>query len=583
MTILSHLSFNMLSVRIMERKPTKYRHASLCAFILLTCVVACEREQDWVPVSGVTLDRTSQTLKTGESVSLSAMVSPVDASDKSISWSSSNPSIATVSDGHVSALAAGVTTISVTTGDGNYVDDCRITVIDKLGLLSFTALSDSCTVELLNRGNTPDLSYSMDGLNWKSWDCSAILFRDGETLYLKGNNPDGFSHGYDHYSTFKMNGVISAEGNIMSLLYGDDYHGRTSIPSAYCFYYLFSQCPNLVSAPELPATELTPHCYHSMFSECISLTVAPELPATTMAGYCYADMFLLCGALTAAPVLSATDLAPGCYYSMFYGCFSLKEAIELPAETLAPYCYYQMFSSTGLTEAPALPATILADYCYSKMFLFCGSLAEAPELPATTLASHCYSEMFKFWGSLAEAPELPATTLASYCYQDMFFHCGKLTAAPDLPATKLANNCYSYMFAYCGSLSEAPEIRATTLAFACCEGMFKETKLTAAPSLPATILADFCYSFMFQGCTELISTPVLPAENLTVGCYCAMFLGCSKLNWVKMLAVDMQSRGSLEQWLVGVSSTGTFIKNKDAKWELIGDSGIPEGWTVLYE
>ena len=55
------------------------------------------------------------------------------------------------------------------------------------------------------------------------------------------------------------------------------------------------------------------------------------------------------------------------------------------------------------------------------------------------------------------------------------------------------------------------------------------TSLTTAPSLPATTLANYCYSNMFSGCTSLTTAPSLPATTLANGCYSNMFKGCAKL------------------------------------------------------
>ena len=53
--------------------------------------------------------------------------------------------------------------------------------------------------------------------------------------------------------------------------------------------------------------------------------------------------------------------------------------------------------------------------------------------------------------------------------------------------------------------------------------------LTSAPELPATMLANNCYSAMFSGCTSLTSAPKLPATTLAIGCYSNMFSGCTSL------------------------------------------------------
>jgi hypothetical protein len=85
-----------------------------------------------VPVSGVRINKTSATLKVGETIDLTATVLPADASDPSVSWKSSDPSVATVSSsGKVSAVAAGTATITVTTSDGGYTAKCTVTVEER--------------------------------------------------------------------------------------------------------------------------------------------------------------------------------------------------------------------------------------------------------------------------------------------------------------------------------------------------------------------------------------------------------------------------------------------------------------------
>ena len=84
-----------------------------------------------VSVTGVKLDKTSLSLKTGESAALTAAVEPGDATNKSLSWSSSNTGVATVdASGTVTAVAAGETTITVTTADGGKTASCTVTVTE---------------------------------------------------------------------------------------------------------------------------------------------------------------------------------------------------------------------------------------------------------------------------------------------------------------------------------------------------------------------------------------------------------------------------------------------------------------------
>lgn len=82
-----------------------------------------------IPVQSVSLDKTSITMTEGDTQTLIATVAPSNATDKSVTWSSSNTSVATVSSsGVVTAKAAGTATITVTTNDGGKKATCSVTV-----------------------------------------------------------------------------------------------------------------------------------------------------------------------------------------------------------------------------------------------------------------------------------------------------------------------------------------------------------------------------------------------------------------------------------------------------------------------
>ena len=292
--------------------------------------------------------------------------------------------------------------------------------------LCFTAQATNSTVSLTFDGSgwtLPKVEYSTDaGKTWKPFAIgtdSVTLAKVGAKVYFRGNNPAGFSQGYDNRVRFALSGKIAASGNVMSLI--DPTCKSKVIPSEYCFAWLFYACAALTTPPTLPATTLTEGCYDEMFGQCTSLTKAPALPAMTLTDYCYSFMF--------------------------YGCNSLKAAPALPATTLAKECYYEMFCCcSSLTTAPAvLPAMTLTDYCYYKMFCACESLKAAPELPATTLARQCYCEMFYGCKSLKAAPAvLPAMTLAyDDCYDDMFEYCYSLTSVKMMATVEEGSQFYA--------------------------------------------------------------------------------------------------------------------------------------------
>ncbi len=84
-----------------------------------------------VAVTGVSLNKTSLTLTEGDSETLTATVAPANATDKTVTWSTSNANFATVSNGKVTAVAEGSATITVKTKDGNKTATCNVTVNPK--------------------------------------------------------------------------------------------------------------------------------------------------------------------------------------------------------------------------------------------------------------------------------------------------------------------------------------------------------------------------------------------------------------------------------------------------------------------
>ena len=85
---------------------------------------------------------------------------------------------------------------------------------------------------------------------------------------------------------------------------------------------------------------------------------------------------------------------------------------------------------------------------------------------------------------------------------------------------------------------------------------------------------------MFSGCSSLTTAPALPATTLVAYCYGAMFQNCSKLNYIKALFTTTPGTSWTANWVSGVPSTGTFVKNAAATWNVTGNNGIPRGWTV---
>ena len=153
-------------------------------------------------------------------------------------------------------------------------------------------------------------------------------------------------------------------------------------------------------------------------------------------------------------------------------------------------------------------------------------------------------------------------------FYSMFIGCTGLTAAPALPATTLAEYCYYSMFSDCTGLTAAPALPATTLASNCYFSMFSGcTGLTAAPALPATTLAEYCYYSMFSDCTGLTAAPALPATTLAEYCYNSMFSGCTGLTQAPALPATTLAKGcytSMFSGCTGITSHDVATLNNSS-------------------
>lgn len=222
----------------------------------------------------------------------------------------------------------------------------------------FTLIAvDNCTFSI----DVPygDISYSTDnGITWNSYSSyDSIEAPSGTKILLKGNNyntgwqscqPSGKINGSDSTSKFDV------QGNIMSLIYGDNFVGKTVLNARTEFTGLFlgsgvRNAENLI----LPATTLSYACYSYMFGNCPNLIKAPKiLPATILASACYANMFQGCWSLEKAPELPALTLVADCYFGMFGYCFALNYIKCLATDISAMNCTSGWMTSVNDYDVP---------------------------------------------------------------------------------------------------------------------------------------------------------------------------------------------------------------------------------------
>ena len=146
-----------------------------------------------VPVTGVSLDKETMSLTAGSTGTLVATITPANATNQNLTWTSDNEEVATVSDGVVSAVAAGTANITVTTDDGGKTATCVVTVTRRSSSSSRPSYpittpdktengSVTVTPKSAKRGSivtitvTPDAGYVLDKLT--------VTDKDGKELSL---------------------------------------------------------------------------------------------------------------------------------------------------------------------------------------------------------------------------------------------------------------------------------------------------------------------------------------------------------------------------------------------------------------
>ena len=163
----------------------------LLVVIASICLFSCEKGPKEISVSGVFLNPTVLTLIEEEIAHLTVTMAPSNATNKNVSWKSDNPSVASVSNGTVTAIAPGSATITVTTEDGNYTATCEVTVNAKVFPVSEIKL-DKTTLTLYP-GETTQLTATVyptfatdKTVSWNTSDATIATVHNGLVTAVKG-------------------------------------------------------------------------------------------------------------------------------------------------------------------------------------------------------------------------------------------------------------------------------------------------------------------------------------------------------------------------------------------------------------
>jgi hypothetical protein len=154
-------------------------------------------DPDVIPVTNIMVSPAMTSLFVGESKLLSTLVYPSNASDKSLNWSSSDTSMATVnSNGLVTAHNAGIVTVTASTQDGAYTDECVVTVVSKeiIPVSGVNISTDSVTLTTVGEKKTLNVTVlpsnaTNQNLSWSSNNTSvATVNGNGQVTAIAAGN-----------------------------------------------------------------------------------------------------------------------------------------------------------------------------------------------------------------------------------------------------------------------------------------------------------------------------------------------------------------------------------------------------------
>ena len=183
------------SARFVFERSINHLHMKSCfhwllAGICLLVMASCEKEPQPVNVTGVSVNPTTLSLTEGDTADLTATVSPSNADNPSVTWDSNDKSVATVSNGKVTAVKAGSAVIFVRTVDGGFTASCTVTVVAKV--IDVGSVSLSKTEVTLTEGDSETVTATVKPddatdktVTWTSSDNAVATVDGGKITAVK--------------------------------------------------------------------------------------------------------------------------------------------------------------------------------------------------------------------------------------------------------------------------------------------------------------------------------------------------------------------------------------------------------------
>ena len=514
-----------------------------------------------------------------------------------------------------------------------YLQSLRLTAVEDT-TISLNAVESPNSIQLEYRTGYSSLIET----DWSNFDIgTSYNIGTNYWLELRGQNTQFSTDPFSGYYKFTSTGQIDVSGELYSLI---EYRAQIADQReyTYCFAGLFRDCPvRNAKYLVLPYKSTSSYAYAYMFANCQNLISLPQIDGYGHGHYGYAYMFYEAHTNGLTLVINRTDMQDQDEMFVWFvselggeGGTALitNQNVDIPTSVI-PYNWSRQYVDDS--QHAYLTLSDIVDSSFAR--IHCNNEDNLPQTlrfwarPETSQGLMPWRRVFPGRQLMTDSENSDGITKIQLkgeclCAPDDYsadrpglvaewnnsgvsidtwssIVSGKLTEFVDWRnplandnVSLLATQCaYSDFFHYNSQLVDCsglvlPEIVPYNSPDQMFGYMFAQCdRLTQAPELPATTLASSCYQDMFVGCTSLTQAPELPATTLASNCYSNMFSGCTKIDHILWKSRTIPSSTYCNSWLNGVSATGTFEYTDpelDASSISRDASGVPAGWTIKY-
>lgn len=439
-----------------------------------------------------------------------------------------------------------------------------------------------------------------------------VEWKGNATVYAGGGTFESASH-WGGTATF------NAYGNLMSMLYADDFRGKTTYPSttARATQHMFSyslviDATNLI----LAATTCYNQAYMCLFDYCTSLIYPPAiLPALVIKHAMYYNMFRGCTSMTTMPTILAEEIEENNslhYAGMFDGCSALQYNT---AQTInvgiarQQCCQYMFRNCTSMVNAPNVECTDITsghNFAFGGMFYGCTHLQTPPERFDFDVVEYgVFDSTFRGCSSLEYAPIINIRNIGSNTYAafiNMFYDCTSLIDASGIniyfpeDSEWNGNSTFRDMFYGCTQLKNGPSLHINgtlitqssqtfyRLCYNCQNMENHDIELNYAIDSNATITTGATYGnyYIFADCKQMSTSPRITRLALRDYEFYRAFDGSTKIRDIYVKFNTNTAGNALNSWIVNVGTlTGIRAVHQAGSLSLpSGSSGVPTNWLL---